>query len=52
MKALKPLILSLALASPAMALEDVVRGLRIIVRTALSDAASPAGANAAAGATH
>lgn len=38
--------------SPAMALEDVVRGLRIIARTALSDAASPDGANAAAGATH
>lgn len=38
--------------NPAMALEDVVRGLRIIVRTALSNAASPAGANAAAGATH
>lgn len=38
--------------SPAMAIEDVVRGLRIIVRTALSGTASPAGANAAAGATH
>ncbi len=38
--------------NPAMAMEDVVRGLRIIVRTALSGTASPAGANAAAGATH
>ncbi len=38
--------------NPSMAMEDVVRGLRIIVRTALSGTASAAGANVAAGATH